>query len=230
MPEKGIGKALRSAISGQRQEETKPKGEALLLNVHRRAILEFLCRKPCATPSLVARALDLSPNAVAWHFQKLLDGGYLGRAGTEAAYPAGLLPATDVGIFLLLMQERVRSVLVATLEHPGASQDAIAETSGVSRQTAARGLEELERAGLVNVVRDGRTNRYYMTPLLATRRDANAKRALAFSDGVLKMLQAEGLRPQVLRRNSEEILLRLGGGAQAPVLHLRTDPYQTLLA
>jgi DNA-binding MarR family transcriptional regulator len=230
MPERGVGRALRAALAGQKRETAKPAGEALVLNEHRRAVLEFLCRKPCATASAIARALDLSPNAVAWHVQKLLEGGYLAKALTEAAYPAGLIPSTDAPLFGLLLQESHRAALLAVLNAPGLHQEEAAEASKLARQTIARALQELEQAGLVSVVRDGRTNRYFPTDLLAQRRDANSKRALAFSDAILARLRAEGLQPQVLRRNAAELLVRLGDRPPAPVLHLRTDPYQTLLA
>ena len=119
--------------------------------------------------------------------------------------------------------------MLAVLNRPGLSQEEGAQDAGLSRQTVARAFEELAAAQLVSVVRDGRSNRYFPTDLLARRRDANAKRALAFSDAVLNRIAAEGIEAQVLRRTPTELLIRLGDRPQAPVLHLRTDPYQTLL-
>lgn len=229
MPERGLGRALRKALAGEKEEALPPKGEALLLNEPRRRILEFLCERPCLTPGAAARALNLSPNAVAWHVEKLQDAGYLAAASGDAAYPAGLLPPGDVALFSLLAQDTARGTLVAVFAQPGRTQEEVADHVGAARQTVSRALGELERSGLISVVRDGRVHRYFPTPLLAKRREANAKRALAFSDAVLARLQAERVAPQVLRRNAGEILVRLGDQPRAPFLHLRTDPYAALL-
>ena len=229
MPERGVGKALRKALAGEREEAVKPGAEALLLNKHRREVFQQLCLKPCATPGAVARALGISPNAVAWHLQKLEEAGFLARAGADAAFPAGLIAATDVGIFLLLAKEAIRAALVAVMNEPGSSLESVATASGSTRQTASRALVVLERDGLVSVVRDGRANRYFPTDLLAQRREGNAKRALAFSEAVLVRLRGEGVRPQVVRRTAQEFMVLLGERPASPFLHLRTDPFTTVL-
>jgi len=229
MPRKGVGGALQKALAGEREETVKRGTETLFLNEHRRAVFAQLCLRPCTTPGGVARALGISPNAAAWHFQKLLEADILLRAGEDAAYPAGLIPGSDVGLFLLLAKDAIRSSLAVVLQEPGLSVEAIAERVKATRQTVSRAMAELERAGLASVVRDGRSHRYFPTELLPTRRDENSKRALAFSEALLARVKREGIRPQVLRRTSHEFMVLLGDRPGAPVLELRTDPYATVL-
>jgi len=220
---------MQRAMAGEREETVKRGTETLFLNEHRRAVFAQLCLRPCTTPGSVARALGVSPNAASWHFQKLLEGELLLRAGEDAAYPAGLIPGNDVGLFLLLAKEAVRSSLAVVLQEPGLSLEAIAEHAGATRQTVSRAMAELEAAGLASVVRDGRAHRYFATEMLSSRRDENSKRALAFSEALLARVRREGIKPQVLRRTSHEFMVLLGDRPGAPILELRTDPYATIL-
>jgi DNA-binding MarR family transcriptional regulator len=230
MPERGVGKALRKALSGEKEEAATPRGEALLLNEHRRAVFEFLCLKPCATPGSVAGALQLSPNAVAWHVQKLVEGGFLRRGAGEEAYPDGLIHPADGPVFQMLGRDMARRVLLAVMEEPGQSLEPLADVVEATRQTVGRAVGALARLGFVSVVRDGRANRYYPTELLAKKRDANGKRVRNFCENLLRRIESEGLKAQVLRRSEQAMIVRLGDRQAAPVLRVGTDPYATVLA
>jgi len=67
------------------------------------------------------------------------------------------------------------------------------------------------------------------TDVLARKREANRVRADAFGEALVRRLAAEGLSPELLRRDETTLLVRFGMGTQRVLLDLSLDPYGTVL-
>jgi DNA-binding transcriptional ArsR family regulator len=226
---RGIGRALEKAIGGKEDEAPPVARESLLMHPQRRELFRLLCLRPCATAGALARQAHLSANAVRWHLERMAAAGLVVRDPEATYHPRDFIDSADGLLFRVLAEGAAREVFRAVLESSGSTQRELAEGLGVSRQSVFKSAALLEAHGLVKTIEDGRFRRYYPTGLLAKRRDAHRPRARAFAGAFLKMLQADGLTPAVLRRTERQLLVRISHGKSAETIDLTLDPYATVL-
>ena len=223
-----MGPALLAAI---RRGET-PAGvgvrESALLSPPRVRLFQFFCLHPMAAPTETARATGMAAGTLRWHGSKLVEDRWL-RFHRNSFFPHGLVDPEDLPLFEVLSTGAARRTLAAVFAFAGQSVSDLSRTMGVSRQAAARFLDDLRSAGLVSVVEDGAFTRAYPTPLLAGRREAHGRRASAFCDEVLRRLVNTGLAPEVLRRTSSGLLVRAGPPGRRIALDLPIDPFSSAL-
>lgn len=227
---KGLGKALREALSGIEKPQPPVPGSSALLNSHRRRIFEYLCLRPFTTSGRVASDLKSSPSSVMWHLRSLVAAGYVVNRGQDKVYyPRDFVDIDDSVMFGVLHAPKRRAVLSMVFDFPGITQAEVGQTGGISRQTAGRILSELESVNLVTKIIDGRFARWYPTDFLKEKQDAQRIRARAYVESFLRRLEAERQSPQVLRRTETELQLRFGRGRGRGVLSIPLDPYGALL-
>lgn len=222
-----VGQALLAALSQEGPGEDLEIEGPTLANAKRRQVFRYLCLRPCARVGEIGRALGMSQATVRWHERDLLENGYVELDGMRV-FPQGLIDPSDAPLFTLLASTGRDAVFAACASEPGLSLQDLAARVGLTRQSASKAAVELEGAGLVSLVEDGRFRRLYPTDLLARKRTANAPRAGVFVERLLRRLIDDGLGPELLRRDGSVALMRFGVGPRRVVLDLPVDPYQTV--
>lgn len=223
-----MGKALLTAMREGPPERREVASEAALLAPQRGRLLQFYCLHPLASIAEAARATEMADGTVRWHASRLVDSGWLEIHG-PTYYVKGLVDPADVPVFEVLGGPSACRLLASVFERPGQSVSDLARSARVSRQAASGLVDDLRAAGVLSVVEDGAFVRLYPTRLLAERRDANAARAAAFCQDVLRRLAADGLAPEVLRRTRSEFHVRFGPPGRRVALDLPIDPFSSAL-
>ncbi|TLZ70597.1 MAG: MarR family transcriptional regulator [Methanobacteriota archaeon] len=224
---RGIGRALQRAVSLEGFDVDLAAEGRTLANARRRQVFRYLCLRPCARIGDMGRQLRMSQATVRWHVWNLLEHRYVDADRTRM-FPAGLIDPEDAALFATLAAPGRAAVLAATFEAPGISFQDLAARVGLTRQSISKIASELTEFGLVKLLEDGRHRRVRPTDVLAQKREANRVRADAFGEALVRRLAAEGLSPELLRRDETTLLVRFGMGTQRVLLDLSLDPYGTV--
>jgi len=216
---RGIGRALQRAVSLEGFDVDLAAEGRTLANARRRQVFRYLCLRPCARIGDMGRQLRMSQATVRWHVWNLLEHRYVDADRTRM-FPAGLIDPEDAALFATLAAPGRAAVLAATFEAPGISFQDLAARVGLTRQSISKIASELTEFGLVKLLEDGRHRRVRPT--------ANRVRADAFGEALVRRLAAEGLSPELLRRDETTLLVRFGMGTQRVLLDLSLDPYGTV--
>jgi predicted transcriptional regulator len=223
---RGLGRALQKAVAREGLDEDLEGQGSSLANARRRQLFRYLCLRPCARISDIARELAMSQATARWHMWALIEHGFLQAEGTRV-FPSGLIDSDDAALFSMLASSGRATILAATVASPGISFHELSEQAGLTRQSASKIASELLQFGLVTVAEDGRFRRAYPTNLLAQKREANQGRAEAFAEALVRRLAEEGLSPELLRRAERTLLVRFGAGPRRVLMSLPLDPYAT---
>jgi len=223
---RGLGRALRQAVSREGADADLHAEGRSLANGRRRQVFRYLCLRPCARVGDVGRDLLMSQATVRWHAWDLVEKDYLQVEGNRV-FPAGLIVPEDAALFASLASKGRAAILAAAHESPGISFQELAERVRMTRQSVSKIAAELSEFGLMNLVEDGRYRRVYPTDLLVRRREANQARADAFGESLVRRLADEGLSPELIRRDETTLILRLGARARRVLLEVPLDPYTT---
>jgi DNA-binding transcriptional ArsR family regulator len=223
-----LGSALRSMMSGPpptMEARTGRKAEeSVLMNPTRLRLFQTLCNRPCSHVRSLSRAMMVSAPSVLWHLRKLSENGLVrsGRTGNRTIYyPTEMLEEQDLPLLGMLSDERCSGAVRCASERPGISQS---ELSSASR-CDGRMLARLARAGLLEVVRDGRHRRFYPGLTLQRRRDALDKRTKRFRSHVLDVMTRDGLKPEAVGPGREHLEVRVRLGTGAETLRFLRNPY-----
>lgn len=223
---RGIGRAFEKAVSGEALDADQETQGLSLANARRRQVFRYLCLRPCARVGDVGRDLSMSQATVRWHAWDLVEKGFLQAEGTRV-FPVGLIDAADAALFSALAGTGRAAVLAASFASPGISLQELSERVHVTRQSVSKIATELSGFGVLTSDEDGRFRRIYPTDLLVRKREANAARARAFGEALVRRLSDEGLSPELLRKDERTLLLRLGAGPRRVLLEVPIDPYAT---
>ncbi len=132
-------------------------------------ILSYLSEHPCSTSTMIARFIGTSERGILWHTDAMIRDGILARGGDGTArfFIKGHIREEDCRIFSLLIDERVRRILILLEEKPALSFRTLHDETGLSEYALRRELRSMEEAGLLTSVRDGRSRRYFLTETLS---------------------------------------------------------------
>lgn len=230
----GIGKALASAIKEDTPPVSESRGGNTFLNLHRRSIFSLLTLNPCIGITELAEKCGLAPNSVEWHIGTLIRAGYIVKhiTGTRRVFfPDGLITQDQAELFQTINHPRNSILLSTVMLQPGLSQTDIAIHVAKSRQWVAKGLDELEAAGVVSVVSDGNNLRHYPTKLLPEKAEDFYRHSKDFADYMLKQLAREGGRmPVVVKKSLSKVVIEAGQASDRFSLEIGINPYMTCLS
>ncbi len=230
-----FGKAVKKAIS--REEENEEKGDAghekisLLANSTRQRIFQYMCKNPCSHLRQIARDLDMAVPTAEWHLNKFVENGILKAAAIgnkQVYYPSNMIDAKDVGMICTLKNEKTLMIYKAIISSLGISQKKISEKLNLYQQIVSSHTIQLEEAGLIESVKEGRLRRYFVAKHPVDVQKSYAKRRKHFRDWVLKVLKEEGLKPKVLRVKDWEMKVQIQSHGRTRVLRINMDPLSGL--
>ena len=187
---------------------------------------------PFLRPCALSRSVGLRPSTVNYHVRTLQEAGFVEVLG-GAPSPAGYVPEVAREVLYLLGDPSVLAVARITRKSPGEGITRISARTGMSRQWCSRLVSEMERAGLVSVVRDGRTRRIYLGGAVEDAVELMRSRAFEYQDALIERLSNDGLAPEVLMATEEQLTVRTrepGGVWVIPTVpeHLREDTLFTI--
>lgn len=136
------------------------------LDATRRRILDFITSHPGAHLRDICRALGLAMGDVQYHIRRLERDGRIHsvrRGLYRFFYPANLFGERQRDVLSVLSLDRPRELLLNIIEHPGSTQEALAEATKVSQPTVSWHLKRLVDLGIVGRQQDGRVVTYSVT-------------------------------------------------------------------
>lgn len=220
-------------------EETEaPKGpaepakETLTMNPRRREIFQYLCRYPCTRLSKIARDLELSNAATKWHLERLVEKDFIVKDEVNndtVFYPTTMIDDSDVEIFTIMNHERATPIFRKILSDSGITQKVLLTEVQLNQRTVVRHTQELERAGLIEIIQDGKFRRYYPTHLVEKMSVNYRKRVKGFRKHLLKKLKDDGVKPKVMRATDNALHVKITAGEKKSVLELGTQPFASVI-
>lgn len=143
-----------------------PRAPVDSIDPTQRRILEYINLHPGVYLREICRSLGLAMGDVQYHVQRLERDGRItsARRGLyRFFYPADLFGERQRDVLSILSLERPRELLLNLIEHPGATQEALAVAAKVSQPTVSWHLKRLVDLGIVERKQDGRTVSYRVT-------------------------------------------------------------------
>jgi len=223
---------------GIEEDKEAPKGpeervkETITMNPRRREILQYLCKYPCTRLSRIAKDLELSIAATKWHLERLAEKDFIVKEvvkGNSVFYPTNMIDETEVQTFAIINHERATPILRRILSNSGINQKDLYDEVQLNQRTVVRHTSELERAGLIESIQDGKFKRYYPTDLIKIMREDYRRRAGKFRKHLLKMLRKDGVSPKVMRYTDNTLHVKITTGEKKSVLELNTQPFASIL-
>jgi DNA-binding transcriptional ArsR family regulator len=206
--------------------------KTLTMNPRRQEILQYLCRYPCSRLSKIARDLDISNAATKWHLISLADSDFITLQkvkGETVYYPTNMVDKKDIGIFSAMNHERATPILRRIIANSGISQKNLKDEVQLNQRTVVRHTTELENAGLIESIQDGKFMRYYPTKLLSKMNDDYRKRTSKFRKHLLDILKKDGVHPKVVRSTDRALHVKITAGENKSVLELSTQPFASIM-
>jgi predicted transcriptional regulator len=226
--------AFRKEIEEDKEPPKVSEGAVkttLTMNPRRQEILQYLCRYPCSRLSKIAKELELSTAATKWHLERLVEKDFVTEEdinGNIVFYPTDMIDGNDVLIFAALNHERATPILRSIISKSGIKQKDLYEKVQLNQRTVVRHASELERAGLIESIQDGKFKRYYPTELIKRKEGDYKKRAAKFRRHLLKILKKDGVSPKVVRSTDRALHVKITAGEKKSVLELNTRPFASI--
>ncbi len=159
----------RRATKRVRKAELKPlyarlAGPEVLAHATRATLAEEVRRSPGISLPDLARRVNIATTTATWHVRTLEREGFIvatqdGRV--RRFFPPGT--SRDTRKKTTALAERSRSRLVEIVrDHPGITQERLADEVGLARATVWHHAKRLERDGLMRSEKDGRERRYFV--------------------------------------------------------------------
>jgi len=210
-----IGDALKKAVETEIPEvdssQKKGKTTSTLMNDNRRRIFQFLCNQPCSKAGTIATTLKVSRVTASWHLKVLVEMGYLTVfrcGGKEHFCPKDMIsPGNAMVLMATLNNHNTRLVYSAILGSPGIDTATLREIGTVSSLSGQ--LNRLDAVGLIQIVKDGRSNRFFPTRVLEQTIKTERTRLKSFRSLLIRRLEKDHLKPEVKELKGEGLVIQL---------------------
>jgi predicted transcriptional regulator len=129
---------------------------------NRTRIYDYIKKNPGAHLRMITRELEVGMGATQHHLDILERSGKVRsrRINIYRHYYAVEVLEAEHNILAFLRQETAMDILTYLMEHPKSTQSDIINFKGFSAPTISWHMSRLEKAGLVNSIKDGRTMIY----------------------------------------------------------------------
>lgn len=212
--------------------EIKEKRESVLLNPTRARIFELISKRPCITPSHLSKICGCSVTTIEWHARKLQKHGYIiiQRYRKKVIYylPDSLDP-NDTDIFYVINQSMTsRDIYDHIKKRNGSSISEISAGAHVSYQSVRWHVRSFLNVGIINIVKDGRNQRIYLTNVFNQKMDGMRWRANQLRRNLLKKMKSEGIDFEVLPSKPYLLEVSLNIGEKHHLISIVLNPYITV--
>jgi len=179
----------------------------------RRELYQLVCETPGSYFYEIVSALAAPQGTLSWHLRMLEKDGLIKSAkfgGKRLYFPKMLRSESAEKAFAILKNNTAAKVFDHIINNPGCYQTEIAETLSIHHDTVRHHITRLAEAHLIEIIRDGRTVRYYPgdlgKELINGSLNVLSERYIQF---LLEKLEEGCLTPEVVERDLKSISLRI---------------------
>jgi DNA-binding transcriptional ArsR family regulator len=223
---------------GRERELAKTDFEAirkrsLFMSSIRRKIYQYLCAHPCDSITQLATAIGVRIPSIKHHlnvlsYRELV--AYRKIRKRAVFYPAKFIDEKDIKLFAMLNDKKLKRIFGTILDSPAIAQRDVCELLKFTPQSVSAYMIQLERAGLITSVRDGRYKRYFPTKRIYQLERAYRKRMRRFKEFIMQQLRLDGLNPRLIRSSERSMLIQLRMGKDISTFEICTNPIRSTLA
>lgn len=179
----------------------------------RREIYQLVCETPGAYFYEIVSSLSVPQGTLSWHLQMLKKDGLIKSTkfgGKRLYFPKMLRSESAEKAYVILKNETAAQIFDEIINNPGSYQTEIAEKLDIHHDTVRHHIKRLAEAKLIEVIRDGRTVKYYPGELGKDLIDGSlnvlSERYINF---LFEKLREGCLHPEVVERDLHTISLRI---------------------
>jgi predicted transcriptional regulator len=179
----------------------------------RREIYQLVCETPGSYFYEIVSALAAPQGTLSWHLRMLEKDGLIKSAkfgGKRLFFPKMLRSESAEKAFAILKNGTAAKVFDHIINNPGCYQTEIAEKIGIHHDTVRHHITRLAEADLIEIIRDGRTVKYFPgelgKELINGSLNVLSERYIGF---LLDKLEEGCMTPEVVERDMHSISLRI---------------------
>jgi DNA-binding transcriptional ArsR family regulator len=191
----------------------KEKRMSLLMHPLRRNIYKLICESPGAYFFELASELSAPHGTLSWHLKMLGRAGLIQSmkfGGKRIYYPKVLRSAQVESAYVALKSETARKIFTYVLNSEGCHQLEIAESLEIHHDTVRWHASKLRKAGLIDVMREGRRIRYYIGEMGQQIVEGSLNLMTeSFIRFLCDKLEEDCLHPEVLEQDRDHVVLRI---------------------
>ena len=146
----------------------KEKRLSLLMHPLRREIYQLVCETPGSYFYEIVSALETPQGTLSWHLRMLEKDGLIKSdkfGGKRLFFPKMLRSESAERAFAILKNGTAAKVFDQIVNNAGCYQSEIAEKLGIHHDTVRHHITRLAEAELIEIIRDGRTVKYFIGDL-----------------------------------------------------------------
>jgi DNA-binding transcriptional ArsR family regulator len=220
-----IGDALKKAVeqgpADIEPDKSRARPSSALMNANRRRIFQYLCLHPCSVLSQISRETSMSRSSAMWHLESLAKSGYIMQFmldGKPHYCPKDLVSRKNLRALSVLAKVGVMDVYLAIQQSPGSDVGMMVPALEMPVSHVRRILRDLEEAGLITRVADGRNVRYFATDAYKTLLREETHSRKEFLRTLMKRLSSEHLKPEIENLKGSKIIISMQILAQREIL------------
>jgi DNA-binding transcriptional ArsR family regulator len=192
---------------------TKEKRMSLLMHPLRRNIYKLICESPGAYFFELASELSAPHGTLSWHLKMLGRAGLIQSmkfGGKRIYYPKVLRSAQVESAYVALKSETARKIFSYILNNEGCHQLEIADNLEIHHDTVRWHASKLRKAGLIDVMREGRRIRYYVGDMGGKLVEGSLNLITeSFIRFLCEKLEEDCLHPEVIEKTRDHVTLRI---------------------
>jgi DNA-binding transcriptional ArsR family regulator len=204
---------VRSLIEEAKKNVAKEKRMSLLMHPLRRNIYKLICESPGAYFFELASELSAPHGTLSWHLKMLGKAGLIQSmkfGGKRIYYPKVLRSAQVESAYVALKSKTARKIFAYILNNEGAHQLEIAESLRVHHDTTRWHASKLRKAGLIDIMREGRRVRYYIGEMGQKLIEGSLNLITeSFIKFLFEKLEEDCLHPEVVEKDKNHVTLRI---------------------
>ncbi len=191
----------------------KEKRMSLLMHPLRRNIYKLICESPGAYFFQLASELSAAHGTLSWHLKMLGRAGLIQTmkfGGKRIYYPKVLRSAQVETAYVALKSKTARKIFSYILNNEGCHQLAIAESLKIHHDTVRWHASKLRKAGLIDVMREGRRIRYYVGDMGQKIVEGSLNLITeSFIRFLCDKLEEDCLHPEVIEKDRGHVIIRI---------------------
>ncbi|MFX1520395.1 MAG: winged helix-turn-helix transcriptional regulator [Promethearchaeota archaeon] len=191
----------------------KEKRMSLLMHPLRRNIYKLICESPGAYFFELASELSAPHGTLSWHLKMLGRAGLIQSmkfGGKRIYYPKVLRSAQVESAYVALKSQTARKIFSYVLNNEGCHQLEIAENLEIHHDTVRWHASKLRKAGLIDVMREGRRIRYYVGEMGQQIVEGSLNLITeSFIRFLCDKLEEDCLHPEVIEQDRDHVTIRI---------------------
>lgn len=198
----------------------------------RREIYQLVCETPGSYFFEIVSELAAPQGTLSWHLRMLEKDGLIKSekfGGKRLFFPKMLRSESAEKAFAILKNDTAAKVFDHIINNPGCYQSEIADKLNIHHDTVRHHILRLQEAELIDIIRDGRTVKYFPgelgKELINGSLNVLSERYIRF---LLDKLEEGCMTPEIIERDLQSISLRIEcPNSEDIYLKIQLGPWET---